>query len=68
MKTSILCLSSFLFLLGVASVSIVPAVSHPVGVKNPLPLLQSQFIKITNSPVNINTHGELPWLIYAYIY
>ncbi|KTF88186.1 hypothetical protein cypCar_00008355 [Cyprinus carpio] len=43
---------------GVASVSIVPAVSHPVGVKNPLPLLQSQFIKITNSPVNINTHVD----------
>ncbi|XP_073682870.1 MAX dimerization protein MGA a [Garra rufa] len=39
---------------GVASVSIVPAVSHPVGVENPLPLLQPQFIKITNSPVNIN--------------
>ncbi|XP_016342732.1 MAX gene-associated protein-like isoform X2 [Sinocyclocheilus anshuiensis] len=43
---------------GVASVSIVPAVSHPVGVKNPLPLLRSQFIKITNSPVNINTQVD----------
>uniref|UniRef100_A0A673J2V3 MAX gene-associated protein-like n=1 Tax=Sinocyclocheilus rhinocerous TaxID=307959 RepID=A0A673J2V3_9TELE len=43
---------------GVASVSIVPSVSHPVGVKNPLPLLQSQFIKITNSPVNINTQVD----------
>ncbi|KAL1257555.1 hypothetical protein QQF64_010799 [Cirrhinus molitorella] len=39
---------------GVASVSIVPAVSHPVGMENPLPLLQPQFIKITNGPVNIN--------------
>ncbi|XP_016347961.1 MAX gene-associated protein-like isoform X3 [Sinocyclocheilus anshuiensis] len=43
---------------GVASVSIVPAVSHPVGVENPLPLLQPQFIKITNSPVNINTQVD----------
>ncbi|XP_058604650.1 MAX dimerization protein MGA a isoform X4 [Onychostoma macrolepis] len=43
---------------GVASVSIVPAVSHPVGVDNPLPLLQPQFIKITNSPVNINTQVD----------
>ncbi|XP_059374550.1 MAX gene-associated protein-like isoform X2 [Carassius carassius] len=43
---------------GVASVSIIPAISHPVGVKNPLPLLQSQFIKITNSPVNINTQVD----------
>ncbi|KAI2654168.1 hypothetical protein H4Q32_010808 [Labeo rohita] len=39
---------------GVASVSIVPAVSHSVGVENPLPLLQPQFIKITNNPVNTN--------------
>ncbi|XP_016395220.1 MAX dimerization protein MGA a isoform X2 [Sinocyclocheilus rhinocerous] len=43
---------------GVASVSIVPAVSHPVRVENPLPLLQPQFIKITNSPVNINTQVD----------
>uniref|UniRef100_A0A672SB62 MAX gene-associated protein-like n=1 Tax=Sinocyclocheilus grahami TaxID=75366 RepID=A0A672SB62_SINGR len=43
---------------GVASVSIVPSVSHPVGVENPLPLLQPQFIKITNSPVNINTQVD----------
>ncbi|XP_042599182.1 MAX dimerization protein MGA a isoform X2 [Cyprinus carpio] len=43
---------------GVASVSIVPAVSHPVGVENTLPLLQPQFFKITNSPVNINTQVD----------
>ncbi|XP_048046886.1 MAX dimerization protein MGA a isoform X2 [Megalobrama amblycephala] len=43
---------------GVASVSIVPAISHPLGMKNPLPVLQPQFIKITNSPVNINTQVD----------
>ncbi|XP_059375927.1 MAX dimerization protein MGA a isoform X2 [Carassius carassius] len=43
---------------GVASVSIVPAVSHPVGVENPLPLFHPQFIKIANSPVNINTQVD----------
>uniref|UniRef100_A0A8C2H3T8 MAX dimerization protein MGA a n=1 Tax=Cyprinus carpio TaxID=7962 RepID=A0A8C2H3T8_CYPCA len=43
---------------GVASVSIVPAVSHPVGVENTLPLLQPQFFKITSSPVNINTQVD----------
>ncbi|XP_043118658.1 MAX dimerization protein MGA a isoform X2 [Puntigrus tetrazona] len=43
---------------GVASVSIVPSGSQPVGVENPLPLLQPQFFKITNSPVNINTQVD----------
>ncbi|XP_052436015.1 MAX dimerization protein MGA a isoform X3 [Carassius gibelio] len=43
---------------GVASVSIVPAVSHPVGVENPLPLFHPQMIKIANSPVNINTQVD----------
>lgn len=43
---------------GVASVSIVPAISHPLGVENPLPVLQPQFIKITNSPVNFNTQVD----------
>ncbi|XP_026868973.2 MAX dimerization protein MGA a isoform X2 [Electrophorus electricus] len=41
---------------GVASVSIsVPAVSHPIRVENPFPILQSQVLKITNSPLKINT-------------
>ncbi|XP_056333730.1 MAX dimerization protein MGA a isoform X3 [Danio aesculapii] len=40
---------------GVASVSIVPTLSHPLRVENALPMLHPQFIKITNSPVNINT-------------
>ncbi|XP_073783530.1 MAX dimerization protein MGA a isoform X7 [Danio rerio] len=40
---------------GVASVSIVPTISHPLRVENTLPMLHPQFIKITNSPVNINT-------------
>ncbi|XP_076834789.1 MAX dimerization protein MGA a isoform X2 [Brachyhypopomus gauderio] len=41
---------------GVASVSIsVPAVSHPIRVENPLPILQTQVLKLTNSPLKINT-------------
>ncbi|XP_065109757.1 MAX dimerization protein MGA a isoform X2 [Paramisgurnus dabryanus] len=44
---------------GVASVCIsVPAMPQPLGVKNPLPMLQPQFINISNSPVKVNTHVE----------
>ncbi|KAK7142696.1 hypothetical protein R3I94_012146 [Phoxinus phoxinus] len=43
---------------GVASVSIVPTISHPLRVENSLPVLQPQLFKITNSPVNINTQVD----------
>ncbi|XP_051502019.1 MAX gene-associated protein-like isoform X2 [Myxocyprinus asiaticus] len=44
---------------GVASVSIsVPAISHPIRVENPLPVLQPQLFKLKNSPVKINTQLE----------
>ncbi|XP_067312032.1 MAX dimerization protein MGA a isoform X3 [Pseudorasbora parva] len=43
---------------GVASVSIVPAISHPLRVDNPLPVLHPQFIKITNSPIHFNTQMD----------
>ncbi|XDV42854.1 hypothetical protein PO909_011448 [Leuciscus waleckii] len=43
---------------GVASVSIVPTISHPLRVENSLPVLQPQLIKITNRPVNINTQVD----------
>ncbi|XP_039529671.1 MAX dimerization protein MGA a isoform X5 [Pimephales promelas] len=43
---------------GVASVSIVPTISHPLRVENSLPVLQPQLIKITNSPININTQVD----------
>ncbi|XP_077095060.1 MAX dimerization protein MGA a isoform X3 [Siphateles boraxobius] len=43
---------------GVASVSIVPTISHPLRGGNSLPVLQPQLIKITNSPVNINTQVD----------
>ncbi|XP_052001632.1 MAX dimerization protein MGA a [Xyrauchen texanus] len=37
---------------GVASVSIsVPAISHPIRLENPLPMLQPQFFKFTNTQV-----------------
>ncbi|TRY95175.1 hypothetical protein DNTS_002633 [Danionella cerebrum] len=43
---------------GVASVSIVPTISQPLMVGNPLPILQPQFINITNSPLTFNTQGN----------
>ncbi|XP_052009843.1 MAX gene-associated protein-like isoform X2 [Xyrauchen texanus] len=44
---------------GVVSVSIsVPAISHPIRMENPLPVLQPQLFKVTNSPVKINMQLE----------
>lgn len=46
---------------GVASVSIsVAAMPQPLGVENP------QFIKISNSPVKINTQGTFINLLISY--
>ncbi|XP_049319318.1 MAX dimerization protein MGA a isoform X2 [Astyanax mexicanus] len=44
---------------GVAAVSIsVPAISHPIKVENPIPVLQPQDIGLSNSPVKISSPGK----------